>query len=470
MQTPGSVAQPQTPMIPMERRMDAAYERLLQRAEEENQGISRPEIRSLGRIILQMERLNNNMTAMQRDIQRDIRERRKFFIAEQKLLKKDSENLQGFRAAALFGSRQNLAALSGAYAALEFGRGDIAGGLQATGLSALLLSPEIIDGIIGALAIRGVLPRGSTAMRGGAVAGMSRQGGLLRNIGGKGGLLAIASLVALLLLGNQGAANAGDQRRSQFVATGQQVINEPDVLRFSSQLTRFENILDSMGGGLDTKKGGKGIASDELGSEIEKKPGLPWKPFGGFFDKKEEDTPVVEEQPVETSQVPEEKSSDIASRTIQVPVERDNAIDGALDLDGITASLKGPPRSTVLSSARANMVSDLPEIFATAPNVVDTSSFDNMQPSINIGDINLDDEGDGPLDWLAMLLPTSNGGSGGRNNVIVSDNGGKTTELPVPREGIAPASALVHTKFLSSGGIYDKFDSASSLRTYAAFS
>ena len=78
MQTPGSNVQSNTPMIPMERRMDAAYERILKTAED-NVQVSRPEIRSLGRIILQMEQINNNMVAMQREIRSDIRERQKYF-------------------------------------------------------------------------------------------------------------------------------------------------------------------------------------------------------------------------------------------------------------------------------------------------------------------------------------------------------------------------------------------------------
>ena len=70
MQTPGRAVEPQTPMVPLERRMDSAYERLLTRAQENV--VERPQIRGLGRIVLEMEQLNNNMRSIQSEIQRDI--------------------------------------------------------------------------------------------------------------------------------------------------------------------------------------------------------------------------------------------------------------------------------------------------------------------------------------------------------------------------------------------------------------
>ena len=51
MQTPGRAVEPQTPMVPLERRMDSAYERLLTRAQE-SAVTERPQIRGLGRVII----------------------------------------------------------------------------------------------------------------------------------------------------------------------------------------------------------------------------------------------------------------------------------------------------------------------------------------------------------------------------------------------------------------------------------
>ena len=73
MQTPGRQIQPQTPMIPMERRMDLAYDRLLQKATEEAQNIERPQVRTLGRIINQMESMNLTMRGIREQIREDVR-------------------------------------------------------------------------------------------------------------------------------------------------------------------------------------------------------------------------------------------------------------------------------------------------------------------------------------------------------------------------------------------------------------
>ena len=55
--------------------------------------------------------------------------------------------------------------------------------------------------------------------------------------------------------------------------------------------------------------------------------------------------------------------------------------------------------------------------------------------------------------------------------VNVFENEGTTQQMPSSPSGYesAPASAFVATEFTDSGGAYDKFDYASSLNTYAAF-
>ena len=95
MQTPGSLNQPQTPMIPMERRMDLAYDRLLSRATEEAQNIERPQVRTLGRIINQLESMNLTMRSIREQIREDVRAKRKYYREEAKILKKDSDNFKG---------------------------------------------------------------------------------------------------------------------------------------------------------------------------------------------------------------------------------------------------------------------------------------------------------------------------------------------------------------------------------------
>ena len=61
MQTPGRTTEPQTPMIPMERRSDVLMTERLQRATEETKNLERPQTQVMGRIISQMEDMNGAM-------------------------------------------------------------------------------------------------------------------------------------------------------------------------------------------------------------------------------------------------------------------------------------------------------------------------------------------------------------------------------------------------------------------------
>ena len=92
MQTPGRQNEPQTPMIPVERRMDLAYDRLLAKATEETKNLERPQVRTLGRIINQLESMNLTMRGIREQIREDVRAKRRYYREEAKLLKKDSDN------------------------------------------------------------------------------------------------------------------------------------------------------------------------------------------------------------------------------------------------------------------------------------------------------------------------------------------------------------------------------------------
>ena len=242
MQTPGRAVEPQTPMVPLERRMDAAYERLLTRAQE-GAVTEKPQIRGLGRVILEMEQLNNNMKSIQSEIRRDIRARRKYFKEEQKLLKKDIQQQQGFQTAALFDLRKIIGLASFGIAANELAQGDIAGAAQGLGLGTAAFLPEIATGVISILAAKGLIGGG---IGGGMMGGGMVAGGLGMLGGGKGkAILALASLGGLLLTGQALAGNA-DSRRVEAVQqtnTGDSLMNQGDVTRFGNQLSRFNVAL-----------------------------------------------------------------------------------------------------------------------------------------------------------------------------------------------------------------------------------
>ena len=107
MQTPGRQVAPQTPMIPMERRMDLAYDRLLQSATEATQNLEKPQTRVLGRVISQLESMNNTMRSIQDQIREDVRAKRRYYREEARLLRKDSDNLTDVKSSVLSGLRKS---------------------------------------------------------------------------------------------------------------------------------------------------------------------------------------------------------------------------------------------------------------------------------------------------------------------------------------------------------------------------
>ena len=263
MQTPGRRVEPQTSMLPLERRMDSLERRFInfsnaQQLDEETS----TSIRGLGRIVLEMEQMQNNMEAMQREIRRDLRERAKYFKEEQKLLKKDLKNTEDFKTAALFDLRKIIGLFGFAVAANELSQGDIGGAIQGVGLGIGSFLPEITTAVVGILAAKGLIGGGMMGggmvagggrrlLGGGMVAGGGRMAGGLGLLGGKGkGILALAALGGLLLTGGA-LAGGGNTSRMQVgdkkIDDGNDVLNRSDTVRFRRQLSRFGAILDDIG-------------------------------------------------------------------------------------------------------------------------------------------------------------------------------------------------------------------------------
>ena len=248
MQTPGRRVEPQTSMLPLERRMDSLERRFISfsNAQQPDEDTS---VRGLGRIVLEMEQMQNNMEAMQREIRRDLRERAKYFKEEQKLLKKDLKNTEDFKTAALFDLRKIIGLFGFAVAANELSQGDIGGAIQGVGLGIGSFLPEITTGVVGILAAKGLI--GGGKMAGGMVGGGKMAGGL-GLLGGKGkGILALAALGGLLLAG--GALGGGGNTSRRQVGNkmdafeGNNVIDRSDTIRFRQQLGRFDGIITDVG-------------------------------------------------------------------------------------------------------------------------------------------------------------------------------------------------------------------------------
>lgn len=278
MQTPGRRNEPQTPMLPViERRVEAIESSSILNFQKV-ESIERGQRRVFGRVINQLGALSKNMDDMRNIIRRDIREKQRYFKEEQKILKKDSDNLSGISSALFLGARRGLATALGVLGASQIAEGNTNVGLQNIGGAAALLTPEILEVITGAV-INGLALRG--LLGGGRGAGAA---GLLKNIGGKKGLFLIASLAAALiipqLVGNQNA----DKRRSEVAARtikGKETINQPDVSRFRQILDRFDKILSNIK--LSNKKSKRSEIDDKL---LEKKGKTPEIKKGEEIGKK----------------------------------------------------------------------------------------------------------------------------------------------------------------------------------------
>ena len=141
MQTPSRQVEPQTPMIAINRRLDSTLERLT-RVEEDVVNVERPQRRILGSVISQFTTINNNMQEMRDLINRDIREKKKYYREETKILQKDSRNLQVLNMS--FGRRVAAGAL-GIYGLSQLQQGNLGEGAAGIGGAAALLSPEILS-------------------------------------------------------------------------------------------------------------------------------------------------------------------------------------------------------------------------------------------------------------------------------------------------------------------------------------
>ena len=258
MQTPGRQVEPQTPMIAINRRVDMTLERLTQ-VEEDVVKIERPQKRILGSVISQFQTINNSMQEMRDLINQDIKEKKKYYREETKILRKDSRNLQSLNMG--FGRKLAAGAL-GLYGLSQLRQGNLGEGAVGLGGAAGLLTPEILSVISTVVTTRlvksGLLGRGAGAGTiGTRVAGASRL---------KNPLLITAALAASLILPGLINSNQNADRRRQLDATrvirGREIINKPDVDRFRVILARFDSILSNIS--LGRRRKGKDTIDEEI--------------------------------------------------------------------------------------------------------------------------------------------------------------------------------------------------------------
>ena len=241
---PDSNVQSVTPMIaPLRDKVEEQSVALNHNVDKTNDNIRR-----LGRIVLDMERMDASMKVMRADIRKDLRARRRYFREEQKLIKKDIKQTEKLGNSFL-GFRATIAGLAALSAGREFGEGDIIGGLQDSAIAVTAMLPEITSTVLGAvglaLGLKGGGGRGPTA---GPRAAAPR-GGMRGGMRGGPGFMA---LLPLALLGSSmlmGSPEKGDQTRVEMIqqqAVEDSLISPKEVNFFSVTVARFGGILDKL--------------------------------------------------------------------------------------------------------------------------------------------------------------------------------------------------------------------------------
>ena len=453
MQTPSRRVEPQTPMIAINRRIDFTLERLT-KVEEDVVNIERPQRRILGSVISQFTTINNNMQEMRDLINQDIRAKKKYYREESKILQKDSRNLQVLNMS--FGRKVAAGAL-GLYGLSQLQQGNFGEGAAGVGGAAALLSPEILSVIsnvvVTKLAASGLMGRGGAAgTMGTRVAGASR----LRNP-----LLITAALAASLILPGLISSNQNADRRRQITASrtirGQETISKPDVDRFRLILARFDSILSNIS--LERKLRGRQDIDQRFLDEGE-----------NFEDddkkKKKKDAPEITGDdsneltidPVDMMRDEDDKDEKKGffdgfknffnfgrdKEVSQIDAETDNTIaftdqsvtGGDLNVEG--------GKITNLFNSSSNLISmEMIESGAT-------ESASDILPNMSI----------------EMMSNEILSGGSGETQIINLGKGDNKQNSGFSGISARPVFVSVGTKFKS----IDKFESASSLRTWGAFS
>ena len=316
------------------------------------------------------------------------------------------------------------------------------------------MSPEIVEfltgSVVNVLALKGLIGNkgvGATNVAKG-VSGASK----LRNP-----LLITAALAASLLIPSLAkAGQSGDKRRQELatkVISGDQTINKPDVSRFRNQLNRFDRILSSVS--LDKKKSNQdtidmeGLEKDEeknkkeenknklLGVDIEK--GGIAGAINRFFKKDSSEENITEEITNNVTNIEGETKLDLSSNIEGSTIEGDT-------IEGDTNTI-----SLVNNISKNNLFN-----FTQIEEIISPVLNNELElPNLDISQ-------------MGKQIASSEV----NNNVI--DLSSNQEEQPVPSgfSGIAAKSASISvaTRFNSGGGTIDKFEAASSLRSYGAYS
>ena len=222
---------------PLSQRMSEAYDRM-KNNEKESNNISRKDTVMLGKLVLEIEQVKNNLNSIENEFRSTFRKKAELDKEENELLEEEKERLT-ILGASFRGFRRRIGAITALLAGKQFLEGDLQGGLQNTAIALTSFLPDIIRIVSGVVLGRMLLGgRGMGAARGVATGG--GRGGLLPMLLAGGGLLAAGTA-----LGSRGSS---DQRRMELTRRQAipQLLSRNDVRRFRASSTRFDNILTGM--------------------------------------------------------------------------------------------------------------------------------------------------------------------------------------------------------------------------------
>ena len=242
-------------VLPLRRRMSLAAEKLNAIKGKESEEISPKTIREIGRVVLEMEKVNGNLETIEKRIALDIKGKKELFDKEKKLIKDEEEEVKNLRVG-LFDLRSKIALIAGAAAFKSFSEGKIGQGFQNLGVAGAAMAPEILEkgaGFgLGALGLRGIMGGGKQNVGAnptpltGTTNNIGRSKMKLPRLRGRTGVaLGATALLGGLALGGA-PADAAEDRLSELTRreTGQELIAEPDVERFNGLIDKFSAILD----------------------------------------------------------------------------------------------------------------------------------------------------------------------------------------------------------------------------------
>ena len=220
---------------PLSQRMSEAYDRMKNNEKKESNKISRKDTVLLGKLVLEIEQVKNNLNSIENEFRSTFRKKAELDKEENELLEEEKERLT-ILGASFRGFRRRLGAITALLAGKQFLEGDLQGGFQNTAIALTSFLPDIIRIVSGVVLGRMLLGgRGMGAARGVATGG--GRGGLLPMLLAGGGLLAAGTAL--------GSRGGGDQRRMELTRRQAipQLLSRNDVRRFRASSARFDDIL-----------------------------------------------------------------------------------------------------------------------------------------------------------------------------------------------------------------------------------